>query len=98
MLLHSIRLRMLSTQLYPSYRQTQNSQNIYYIVFSVLFFFLSCNSYIFSQNPNPKREFRGIWIATVENIDFPSNKFLSSDQQKQEFITIIDRLKKDKFI
>ena len=97
MLLHSIRLRMLSTQLYPSYRQTQNSQNIYYIVFSVLFFFLSCNSYIFSQNPNPKREFRVIWIATVENIDFPSNKFLSSDQQKQEFIAIIDRLKKDKF-
>jgi uncharacterized lipoprotein YddW (UPF0748 family) len=52
---------------------------------------------LYSQSSSPKREFRGIWIATVENIDWPSYKNLSSDQQKQEFITIIDRLKKDKF-
>jgi len=49
------------------------------------------------QSSTPKREFRGIWIATVENIDFPSNKYLSTEQQKKEFIAIIDRLKKDKF-
>ncbi|MDO3641920.1 MAG: glycoside hydrolase family 10 protein [Mucilaginibacter sp.] len=37
----------------------------------------------------PKREFRGVWIATVENIDWPSKPGLPTDQQKQE---MIDRL------
>ena len=48
------------------------------------------------QSGSPKREFRGTWIATVENIDWPSKKYLSSDNQKLELISILDRLKKDK--
>ncbi|WP_460880133.1 glycoside hydrolase family 10 protein [Pontibacter rugosus] len=41
---------------------------------------------------NPKREFRGVWIATVENIDWPSRPVgrVNSDEQKQEFIQILD--------
>jgi len=31
----------------------------------------------------PKREFRGVWIATVVNIDWPSEAHLSVDQQKK---------------
>ncbi|MDR3611444.1 MAG: family 10 glycosylhydrolase [Ignavibacteriaceae bacterium] len=50
-----------------------------------------------SQDTDPKRELRGIWIATVENIDWPSGKDLTSEEQKKEFIDIIDHLKKDKF-
>ena len=38
----------------------------------------------------PKREFRGVWIATVQNIDWPSKRGLSSDVQKQEFLQILD--------
>src|SRR5579872_3922268 len=38
----------------------------------------------------PKREFRGVWIATVVNIDWPSDSHLSVDQQKKELITILD--------
>ncbi|MCR8559425.1 family 10 glycosylhydrolase [Mucilaginibacter sp. BJC16-A38] len=38
---------------------------------------------------DPKREFRGVWIATVENIDWPSKPGLPTDQQKRE---LIDRL------
>jgi uncharacterized lipoprotein YddW (UPF0748 family) len=34
---------------------------------------------------DPKREFRGVWIATVENIDWPSTPHLTADQQKKEF-------------
>ncbi len=49
---------------------------------------------LFSQSDSPKREFRGIWIATVENIDWPSNKYLSTAEQQQEFINIIDQVKK----
>jgi uncharacterized lipoprotein YddW (UPF0748 family) len=41
---------------------------------------------------NPKHEFRGAWIATVENIDWPSRKGLSADVQQQEFIRLLDLL------
>src|SRR5215210_8070137 len=42
--------------------------------------------------PKPvAREFRGVWVATVENIDWPSKRGLPADKQKQEFIAILDR-------
>ncbi len=41
--------------------------------------------------PAVAREFRGVWVATVENIDWPSKPGLSSEQQKQEFIAILDK-------
>ena len=37
-----------------------------------------------------KPEFRGVWVATVDNIDWPSGKNLSSDSQKVEFIKLLD--------
>ncbi len=43
----------------------------------------------------PLREFRAAWIATVGNIDWPSQKGLSADVQKQEFITLIDQMKRN---
>jgi len=38
----------------------------------------------------PKREFRGVWIATVANIDWPSRPGLTSSLQQQEIIRILD--------
>lgn len=35
-------------------------------------------------------EFRGVWICTVENIDWPSKKGLSVDEQKAAFIHLLD--------
>lgn len=43
----------------------------------------------------PKREFRGVWVATVTNIDWPSKQGLSADQQKQELIGILNQHKKN---
>ena len=43
----------------------------------------------------PKYEFRGAWIATVANIDWPSKTGLTIAQQKKEAIDMLDRLKKD---
>lgn len=40
----------------------------------------------------PKREFRGAWIATVENIDWPSAPGLPVDQQKKELTSLLDFL------
>ena len=42
----------------------------------------------------PKREFRGAWVATVENIDWPSKRNLSSEKQQEEFLKILDFHKK----
>lgn len=41
--------------------------------------------------PSPQREFRGVWVATVDNIDWPSKAGLPVDQQKAELIAIMDR-------
>jgi uncharacterized lipoprotein YddW (UPF0748 family) len=41
----------------------------------------------------PKREFRGVWVATVANIDWPSKPGLSADQQKQELIGLLEQHK-----
>lgn len=45
------------------------------------------------QAQNPKREFRGAWIATVGNIDYPTSKFLTTAQQQTEFIKLLDQHK-----
>ena len=41
--------------------------------------------------PPPLREFRGAWVATVANIDWPSRKTLSTQEQKTELLAILDR-------
>lgn len=45
----------------------------------------------------PKREFRGVWIATVANIDWPSRPGLSAVQQQQEFTNRLDFFKSNGF-
>ena len=43
----------------------------------------------------PIREFRAAWIATVDNIDWPSRPGLSSYEQQAEAIELLDFLKKN---
>lgn len=40
-----------------------------------------------------RKEFRGVWVASVGNIDWPSKKGLSVEQQKKEYITILENIK-----
>src|SRR5690348_6650266 len=40
--------------------------------------------------PAFRREFRGVWVATVDNIDWPSSRGLPVAQQKRELINIFD--------
>ena len=42
----------------------------------------------------PKREFRGTWLATVANIDWPSRPGLSTEAQKNELINILNNHQK----
>src|SRR5436190_12349610 len=41
--------------------------------------------------PAVMREFRGVWVATVTNMDWPSKAGLSTDEQQRELIAILDR-------
>jgi uncharacterized lipoprotein YddW (UPF0748 family) len=53
---------------------------------------------IFRTNlPEIKREFRGAWIASVANINWPSRNDLTPDQQKAEAINMLDMLKNNNF-
>jgi uncharacterized lipoprotein YddW (UPF0748 family) len=45
--------------------------------------------------PKPEREFRAVWMATVDNIDFPTAKTLSIEQQKAE---LLESLKLARFL
>lgn len=47
--------------------------------------------------PEVPREFRAVWVATVANIDWPSKPGLSTQQQKDEMIAILDRCKEMNF-
>ena len=44
-----------------------------------------------TQPPEIRREFRGIWVATVGNIDWPSRPGLSAWEQQAELIGILNR-------
>jgi uncharacterized lipoprotein YddW (UPF0748 family) len=41
--------------------------------------------------PKPEREFRGVWIATVDNIDWPSRQNYDPAQQKAELLAMLNR-------
>lgn len=43
-----------------------------------------------SRPPAVDREFRGVWVATVVNIDWPSRPGLGTDEQQREALRILD--------
>ncbi|MFN2578348.1 MAG: glycoside hydrolase family 10 protein [Pyrinomonadaceae bacterium] len=55
------------------------------------FLLISFNIAAHSQTMlKPEREFRAVWIATVDNIDFPTKQALSPNQQKAELLQDLD--------
>lgn len=55
----------------------------------LLFIFVSVY-FVLPVAAQTKQEFRAVWVATVDNIDWPSKKGLSVDSQKAEFIRLLD--------
>ncbi|WP_117885519.1 glycoside hydrolase family 10 protein [Aureibaculum luteum] len=62
-------------------------KKINYTIIIVLF----SAQFIFAQKIN--HEFRGVWVATVNNIDWPSKKNLNPTKQKAELIKLLDQFK-----
>ena len=57
---------------------------------SALLIFMTC-----SAQQKPKREFRGVWVATLTNIDWPDQAVVSSESQKASFIKLLDMHKRN---
>jgi len=58
-------------------------------ILSFLFFMVTVLSAWAQTGPDRKREFRGVWIATVTNIDWPIGR-KPPEQQKKDLIEILD--------
>ncbi len=63
------------------------SKILYFCLFTFAFLL---SAYAQEKMPKISREFRGMWIATVANIDFPSAPNLSAEQQKAEIINLLE--------
>lgn len=52
--------------------------------------FLSLHAYA-QQDIPPKREFRGVWVSTIHNIDWPLKKGLWKEAQQEAFTDLLDK-------
>jgi uncharacterized lipoprotein YddW (UPF0748 family) len=56
---------------------------------------LGCRAAVYQESgakpPAPEREFRGVWIATVANIDWPKPDRLGMAEQKADLISLLNR-------
>lgn len=59
-------------------------------VLIAIFALLLCSSARAESLPEPAREFRAVWVATVDNIDFPSKRTLAVEEQKAEILKMLD--------
>ncbi len=55
-----------------------------------LFLFQFCILNFYFTLAQPKYEFRGAWVATVTNIDWPTAGNFNPDSQKEEFINLLN--------
>ncbi|TAI49287.1 glycoside hydrolase family 10 protein [Flagellimonas allohymeniacidonis] len=68
-----------------------------YILGSILLFLVASCAVTKYQKTTPEEEFRGVWIATVVNIDWPKNGKDNTEKQKKDFIEILDFYQKLNF-
>lgn len=66
----------------------QSTRQLIRLAFSLIIYFITLppNQSLAQARP----EFRGVWIATVDNIDWPSQGNFNTDSQKTEFIHLLD--------
>ncbi|MEN8125420.1 MAG: family 10 glycosylhydrolase [Bacteroidota bacterium] len=61
---------------------------------TLLSLFVAFSQFAQEKNPLPKYEMRGVWVATVDNIDWPSQKGTTIKNQKNEYVELLDSLEK----
>ena len=63
---------------------TEIHRNRRAVISGLLLILLLISGNLWAQQ-SPKHEFRGVWIATVKNIDWPLSRNGRVDQQQREF-------------
>ncbi|PCE64820.1 glycoside hydrolase family 10 protein [Sediminicola luteus] len=66
-------------------------------IFLAVFCLLVLNACTILQKPLPESEFRGVWVATVANIDWPKHPNDSWTKKQADFIEILDFYKNNNF-
>ena len=67
------------------------SKNIFFVIVYSCFALLS----VHAQKELPKEEMRAVWLATVDNIDWPESPNLSADVQRSSFVKLLDLHKRN---
>lgn len=62
---------------------------IFFVIQVILIVLLGTFSTLSAQNT---REFRGVWIATVNNIDFPNPSHTTPEEQKEDYVRYLDKI------
>ncbi len=62
---------------------------------TILFFLVFIMPFTQKTKAQAKPEFRGVWVATVDNIDWPMKGVYNSDAQKAAFIQLLDMHKRN---
>jgi uncharacterized lipoprotein YddW (UPF0748 family) len=65
--------------------------------FLLSFFLVFLVAFSQAQLVTPKKEFRGVWIATVDNVDWPKTPTTDVELQKSSFIAVLDMHKRNGF-
>lgn len=76
-----------------SYLAHRRKRKMILWVFVILFLIFSALSAQGETLPRVEREFRAVWMATVDNIDFPSRKNLSIKEQRAEILKNLELVK-----
>jgi len=64
-------------------------------LFRLLLFIAALQLFLSPAFSQPVYEFRGVWIATVDNIDWPARGMTNVAEQKAEFIRQLDMHKRN---
>jgi len=59
-------------------------------IFAAFFATITVSCSVFNPIPQPEREFRGFWIASVVNIDWPKSGNDAIEKQKDDYLKILD--------
>ena len=65
-----------------------------FYLFALCYLLAGCAASSAQISPSPKREFRGVWVATVKNIDYPKQPTTNSDSLRREWDVLMARFKK----
>lgn len=67
--------------------------NIRILSITFLYIILNFGQIAIAQSDVPKRELRGVWVATVNNIDFPKTPTINGVAQKEQWKKMVQRFK-----